>query len=103
MHLSAVEMFTSALCMTVALTVFVFWEVFGMVVRSKNLKGLLRVIEVPPSEFQAAMANQHKDEQRQNIRTIKIWVVALIFTVGPGLVAAGILIYSFGRLLWEAI
>lgn len=102
-HLSPVEMFTSALCITISLTVFIFWEVFGMVVRSKNLKELLRVLEVPPADFSRAMAQQQKTEQLRNIWVFRIWIVVLVFTVAPALVAAGLLIFSFGRQLWAAI
>jgi len=102
-HLSQVEMFTSALCITISLTVFIFWEVFGMLVRSKNLKELLVVLNTPAAEFQAALAKQQKTEQLRNIWIFRIWTVVLFFTVAPALVAAGLLIFSFGRQLWAAI
>jgi len=101
-NLSPVELFLSALCITLSLTVFIFWEVFGMIARTKNLKGLLRVLDAPPNEFQAALAKQQMAEKKQNIWVLRIWLVALIFTATPALVAAGLLIFSFGRQLWTA-
>ncbi len=101
-NLSPVEMFLSALCITLSLTVFISWEVFGMIARTKNLKGLLRVLDAPPNEFQAALDKQQMAEKTQNICVLRIWIVALIFTVTPALVAAGLLIFSFGRQLWAA-
>jgi uncharacterized membrane protein len=102
-HLSDVERSLSAFAITISLTIFIFWEVFAMVARSKNFKGLLRVLEAPPEKFQAALAKQQQAERLQNIWTLRIWAVVLVFTVVPALVAAAILIYSFGRQLWAAI
>jgi len=101
-YLSPLEMFTSAFCVTVSLSVFIFWEVFGMLVRSRTLKELLKVLNTPAAEFQGALAKQQKTEQLRNIWVFRIWAVALFFTIAPALVAAGVLIFSFGRQLWAA-
>lgn len=102
-HLSNVEILTSTLCISISLTVFIFWEVFGMLVRSKNFKELIEVLNTPEDQFRAALGKQQKNEQLRNIRVFRIWPVILFFTVAPALVAAGILIFSFGRQLWAAI
>jgi hypothetical protein len=74
-----------------------------MVANSKNLKGFLKAIEAPPDRFSAELEVQQKAERRHNLWTLRLWIVALLFTVPPGLIAAGILICSFGRQLWAAI
>ena len=102
-HLSSMEMFASALCITISLTAFIFWEVLGMLVRSKSMKAVLLVLNAPPGEFSRAMAKHQNLEQHRNILMFRVWNVILVITVAPALVAAGLLIFSFGRQLWAGI
>lgn len=102
-HLSIVQMSTSAFSITLSLTVFILWEVYMMWIRSKSINERHTVIKAPPAEFKVALEKQEKSEQLRNIQTHKIWRFALFFTVVPGIVAAGILIYSFTKQLWTTI
>ena len=97
------EMLVAAFCITFSLVFFVFWEVTKMIVNSKSLTGLLNVLKAPPQEFDQRLAEQQKADQRLNIRLLRFWIVILVFTVVPGLIAAAVLLWSFGRQLWGLI
>lgn len=97
------EMLVAAFCITFSLVFFVFWEVTKMIVNSKSLTGLLNVPKAPPQEFDQRLAEQQKADQRLNIRLLRFWIVILVLTVVPGLVAAVVLLWSFGRQLWGLI
>jgi ABC-type branched-subunit amino acid transport system permease subunit len=93
----------TAFCITFSLVFFVFFEVTKMIVNSKSLTGLTKVLNAPPQDFDKRLAEQQKAEQRMSIRLLKFWVVILALTVLPGLVAAAVLLSSFGRQLWKLI
>lgn len=101
--MSHIEMLVVAFCITFSLVFFVFWEVTKMIVNSKSLKGLLNVLKAPPQEFDQQLAELQKADQRLNIRLLRFWIVILVFTVVPGLIAAAVLLWSFGRQLWGLI
>jgi predicted neutral ceramidase superfamily lipid hydrolase len=101
--MSHTEMLVVAFCITFSLVFFVFWEVTKMIVNSKSLKGLLNVLKAPRREFDQRLAELQKADQRLNIRLLRFWIVILVFTVVPGLIAAAVLLWSFGRQLWGLI
>jgi hypothetical protein len=102
-NMSRWEMLLTAFCITFSLVFFVFFEVTKMIVNSKSLTGLTKVLNAPPQDFDKRLAEQQKAEQRMSIRLLKFWVVILALTVLPGLVAAAVLLSSFGRQLWKLI
>ena len=101
--MSKSEMLLTAFCITFSLVFFVFWEVTKMIINSKSLTGLTKVLNAPPHEFNKRLAEQQKPEQRLNVRLMKYWVIILVLTVVPGLVAGAVLLLSFGRQLWGLI
>ena len=101
--MSHAEMLVAAFCITFSLVFFVFWEVTKMIVNSKSLTGLLNVLKAPPQEFDQRLAELQKADQRLNIKLLRFWIVILVFTVVPGLIAAAVLLWSFGRQLWGLI
>ena len=64
-YLSDVQMLGAAFCITLSLTVFIFWEVTKMVINSINTRRLLRVLNAPPEEFDRRLAEQQKEEQKR--------------------------------------
>lgn len=99
-QLSEREMLASAFCITLSLIFFVFWETLKMVITSRNSRGLLRVLQAPPDQFDTRLAEQQKGEQKLSVSLLRIWIIILFLTVIPGLVAGGILLFSFGRQLF---
>ncbi len=97
--LSEREMLLSAFCITLSLIFFIFWEVGKMIINSQSLRGLIEVINAPPDQFGQKLQEQQKAEQRLNINLIRAWFVVLSLTVVPGLIGAGVLLWSFGRQL----
>jgi len=102
-NMSRAEMLLAAFCITFSLVFFVFWEVTKMIINSKSLTGLMKVLSAPPQDFDKRLAEQQKAEQRLNVRLMKYWIIILALTVGPGLIAAAVLLVSFGRQLWRLI
>lgn len=97
--LSEGEMLLSAFCITFSLVFFVFWEVVKMIINSSVYRGLIEVINAPPNQFEEKLQEQQKSEQRLQIRLLRAWFVILILTVVPGVIGAGVLLWSFGRQL----
>jgi hypothetical protein len=102
-RMSHTEMLVAAFCITFSLVFFVFWEVTKMIINSKSLTGLLNVLKAPSQEFDQRLAELQKADHKLNIRLLQFWIVFLIFTVVPGLIAAAVLLWSFGRQLWVLI
>jgi predicted neutral ceramidase superfamily lipid hydrolase len=102
-NMSRPEMLLTAFCMTFSLVFFVFWEVTKMIINSKSVTGLMKVLNAPPQEFDKRLAEQQKADQRLNVRLMKYWIIILALTVVPGLVAGAVLLVSFGRQLWGTI
>jgi hypothetical protein len=98
-RMSNTEMLIAAFCVTFSLVFFVFFEVARMVVSAKSLTGLAKVLKAPRQEFDQKLAEQETAAQRLNISFIKVWIVIMVLTVVPGLVAAAVLLWSFGRQL----
>ena len=94
------EMLISALAISFSLVVFVFWEVTKMIIHAHISRGLMRVINAPPQEFEERLQEQQKAEQQLNIRILRAWYPILVLTVVPALVGAGVLLWSFGRQLF---
>ena len=93
------EMLLTAFCITFSLVFFVFWEVTKMIINSKSLTSLTKVLNAPPHEFDKRLAEQQKAEQRLSVRLMKYWVIILVLTVVPGLVAGGGSSFEF----WKTI
>lgn len=100
--LSETEMLLSAFSITISLVFFVFLEVGKMIINSQSFRGLMKVINAPPDQFEKKLQEQQKAEQRLHIKVFRAWIVVLVLTVVPGLVGAGVLLWSFGRQLINA-
>ncbi len=95
--LSPTEMRLTALSVTISLLVFVAWEVTKMILSSRNLKGLLEVVNSTPQDFDSKLRRQQERERRFNIRFLRFWPVVLVFTILPALVGVIVLIWTFVR------
>lgn len=89
------EMRLSALSMIFSLLIFVLWEVTKMILTSRNLHRLLEVLNAPPTEFDARLKKQQRDERVFNIGFLRAWRIVLVCAIVPALFAAGTLVFSF--------
>ncbi len=101
-QLSEREMLVSAFCITFSLIFFVFWETLKMIITSTYFSGLRQVLQAPAEQFETRLAEQQKSEQKLNISLLRIWIISLFLTVVPGLIAGGVLLFSFARQLFWA-
>jgi hypothetical protein len=93
------EKLLSALCIIVSISVFIFLEVYVMISNSKSIHGLNNIINISPDKFPELLAKYQKEAQRLNVRTRRLWPAILIFTIVPGIIGGGVLMYSFIRQL----
>ncbi len=100
--MSRTEMLLTAFCIVFSLVVFVFSEIARMIINYVTVRGLSKVAQWPPEEFGKRLAKREKAIQRMNIRVFILWTLIWALTIVPGLIAAGVLLWSFGRQLWQA-
>ena len=98
-YMLAVEVVWSALLITFSLFFYIVYEIYQMIFHTTNLKELAKITDAPLEEFERR-AEEHKHlVERKNRHLMKVWFVALVLTVIPGLVGALILINGFVRFL----
>lgn len=98
---------TSALCMTLSVTVFVLFEVWKMYYSSRNLLQLNRIITDPELQKDGSKLlkklNEFNTQERSRALVFGyVWHFCLFATVLTGLVAVGTLMGAFVHGLWTS-
>ncbi len=98
-EMSHVQVFWSALLITISLVCFIGWEVLAMFHRSKVLIGLARTAE-DQATFVAKLDAYRSDMQQFTIKVLKWWARFLAVSAATAIGAVSILLYVFSRGLW---
>ena len=70
-----------------------------MIYSSRSLAHLQKALTVAPEMFDAAMNRAQQSAHREAIHIRRFWIVALVLTIVPGVVGAGMLMVAFVRAL----
>jgi membrane-anchored glycerophosphoryl diester phosphodiesterase (GDPDase) len=97
--LSQTESLIAALSVTFSLLVFVFWEVGVMLCAAKDLGAIQQALDAPQEKFEKLIQQAKISQERRSVSVRRLWFVILLATIVPGLIGAGVLIYSFIRQL----
>jgi hypothetical protein len=101
---SAFYMGLAGILMFLSVLVFIVWELYKMIFYATNLKALYKVLEEKdPEKFNKNLEHHQMAEKRKSLEQVKIWWLVLIVTVFPALGAAGILICSFCKYLFDSM
>lgn len=97
---------TIALLLGMSLLTFVFWEIFAMCVRARELMRTRPLLagDMPPEKFFEALKTMQESEQKMQLWLLPIWLVILFITVATAFSAIGLLFYNYIALLigWPA-
>lgn len=84
-----------------SLLVFIGWEIFMMILRSRQF-GKVRPLltsEISPKDFFKKLEVLKNDEAKSTVWFTGIWSVILFLTIGPALAAIAILAFNFYAIL----
>ncbi len=100
---------TVALALGISLTLFVSFEIFGMVMRARSMLRIRRVISdhLTPEQFFANLKIARESETAEWRWIMPMWAVVLALSVSSALFAIGVLFYNafailVGWPLWPA-
>lgn len=93
-ELTPFELRLSGAAIAVSLAAFVFWEVFVMLYAAQSLRSFAKVIEAKPHEFAVRFKENQRYQALAAVTVRRFWLAALVLTLLPGLVAAGVLMYA---------
>lgn len=84
-----------------SLVLFVLWEVFGMIFRTRNFQKMrpLLLEKLPPDKFFEKLKVLQEDEARSTVRLMRAWSIVLALCLLTALFAIGILFYNFFAVL----
>mgnify|MGYP001260409379 FL=1 len=99
-YLSAVQARWAGLIMLLSVSTFVFFEVYKMVVTTRELHKRTQILQNPeaqdnPTIWLAKLEEYEQNCRRENIAFIRIWGANVIVAVVSAVVAVGILGFSF--------
>jgi len=99
-ELSKVQIFWSALLVSVSLATFILWEVYQVSYRSRSLLSLARAVD-DPARFHEHMLKYRQSEQDRLIELKRLWVGTYAVTVLTGFAGVGVLLWAFVQTLWR--
>jgi hypothetical protein len=99
-HLDEWQVLSSALLISISLTIFVLFEVFNMLFSSLDLLERAKFITNPenkksPSELTKTLKKHQEKSHKRLILYRKIWLVCWLSSVVTGIFAIGILMWGF--------
>lgn len=88
---------TIALCLGLSLVAFVGWEVFGMIKRACINERARALINHTggPENFLASMQEFERKQSEESVKLQPYWYAVLAATIGPALIALGLLFYNY--------
>jgi hypothetical protein len=93
-HLSHRAVLTTALLVGFSLLIYIGWEVWLMIWRTRLHDRFNRAIKDHPANPSKAISDFVEQMRADQIRSTPVWKVILSLTVGPGFLGALILIYN---------
>ncbi|HMJ50395.1 MAG TPA: hypothetical protein VK440_07510 [Burkholderiales bacterium] len=99
-YLTSTQARLAALFMLASICAFVFFEVYKMVVSTRELLYRAKMFNDPlvkndPIIFSEKLREYEQNEKRHNVSFIWIWRIQIIIAVATALIAIGILGFSF--------
>ncbi len=99
-YLSKEQVLWTALFMAISLVSFVFFEIYKMIITSKDLISRNATISDPslindPQKILKNLEEFDRNSQKVSASFIKTWSVILFITVGSAVIGLAILFYSF--------
>ena len=92
--LSEVQSRASVVSILISLLVFILWEIYKMVYTGTVQNQNAVIISASPEDFWLAIEKLRTAEQSFLIKVIGAWPIVLTFTLVPGLIGAGFLMWG---------
>ena len=89
------EVVATALLMGFSLLVYIAFEVYQMIFRSRVLLSLGKAINDSPRDLALALSTFQNEEKKASRALLRAWCAALVLTIIPALMAAGIMFSAF--------
>ena len=90
-----------AFLLGVSITIFVFYEIFAMLVRTKGLVRTRKLVagNMEPPQFFEKLKKAQEDEARESTKYMVPWMVVFVFCIVTAVLAIGLLFYNYFALL----
>jgi hypothetical protein len=87
----------SVILVIISLIFFIAWEIFQMIQSSAYFRKLYSTFKLSPDNYSEKIQNFNKEIQKNQARVASLWIFELIFTIIPGFLGAGILLFLYSQ------